>query len=421
MKQVEPHQESGAAFLASRYHAACGDERGLGKTVTAIRAAEMLGLQSILVTCPASVRTSWQEHMEEWRSVGMCGVDVISYNYRGPVRDRYDLWIGDEIHFCKSTESQRSHLVFGRDGLAQRAAYKWPLSGTMSPNGRPVELYPMLKTLAPAFAQMNFSYYTQRYCGAYFDGRGWNVKGASRIDELATMLRDFMIRRTAAEVYPDRKRPLVSRVSLELTPFDLAAVRVEEDAVGVRPSRLSPTREEFSQMGDTSRLLHLLGLAKVAAAAEFVDDLLESVEKVAVFYHHRDVGAALREHFKEVGTVEYGGGMGDEAKALAVRRFADLAHRVFLGQQVAAGTGINGLQQVCSSMVLIEPSWTPGDTEQVIGRLDRIGQKDELVRAYLLYARGTLDAVKVAVHDRKERTGERLMDDSRTERLAEFL
>lgn len=407
----EPHQITAAQFLASRYHAALGDERGLGKTVSAILAADLVSAKTILVTCPASVRTSWYEHFSNWRVAGNRGVDVVSYNYTGPVRDRYDVFIPDEVHFCKSVESQRTARVFGLDGLARRAAYKWPLSGTLAPNGRPVELFPMLKTLAAPFKDVSFSRYTQYYCGAHFDGRGIVAKGASHVDELSDLLRDFMLRRTVEEVYPDRKRPIVSRVPLDLSAAALEAVRAEEDAICARPSTLSPRAAEFSQMGDTSRLLHLLGLAKVEAACGYVEDLLETVDKVAVFYHHRDVGRALHRHFAGLGVVEYGGGMSDDAKANAVRLFQGKTHRVFLGQQVAAGTGINGLQRVCSTAVLVEPSWTPGDTDQVVGRLDRMEQKDDLVRAHVLYARNTLDAVKVQVHDRKQSTGDKLMGD----------
>ena len=78
------------------------------------------------------------------------------------------------------------------------------------------------------------------------------------------------------------------------------------------------------------------------------------------------------------------------------------------------GTGINGLQEVCSTVVFAEWSWVPGDTNQRVRRLARTGQKEALVNAYLIYARATLDAVQVVVHDRKEIVGEQIVLSSTT-------
>ncbi len=419
-----PFQEPGIAFLASRYHAANGDEPGLGKTIQAIHAAERISAKNILVTCPASVRTSWLAHVEEHFGHTR-GWDIVSYNYtsdekhRAAMRDKYDVWIGDEIHFCKTPGSKRTQAIFGAGGVARRALFKWCLSGTLVPNGRPVELYPMLASLAPAFAGMSYDAYVRKYCGAFFDGRGLNVKGASRVDELGGLLRDFMIRRTKREVFPGRREPLVSRVAVDLTAADLAAVRAEEDAIGARPARISQRYEDFSQLGDTAKLLRLLGVAMVPRVSQFVDDLLASVDKVVLFAHHLEVIARFADHFTNQGKeyVIYRGGMSDSEKADAVARFQMPGCRVFIAQKNAAGTGINGLQNVCSTAVIAEAPWVPGETEQLIDRLDRIGQQDDIVNAYMMYARGTLSAVVVGVHDRKEAVSERLMGDGLAEGL----
>lgn len=420
MNKLKPHahQLTGAQFLASRFHALLGDDPGLEKTYTLTLAAEAINAQKILVTCPASVRTHWYETMEMGRGHTR-GLHVLSYNaasnekWRQTIPERVDLWIGDEAHFLKTLTSQRTRALFGNGGLglARRARYKWPATGTWAPNHRPVELYPVLRALHPAFAEMDFNTYATRYCGAYWDGRQLNTKGATRIDELEKMLQGFMLRRTEKEVYPDRVEPLLHKVPLELTISELAAVIAEEDKIGGREARLSTSFEKTSQLGDTSRLLRLLGMAKAAKVAAFVDDLLETVDKVVVFAHHVDVIEALRVYFVEhgIGTVVYQGGMNDRQKEDAKLNFTHPNCRVFIGQDDTAGTGVDGLQRVCSTAVFAEWDWTPGDTRQRIKRLARTGQKDPLVNAYLLYAKGTLDAVQVQVHDVKERIGERLV------------
>ena len=405
---LEPFQSVGVRHLASNFHAALGDERGLGKTVQAIYAAEKVNARTVLVTCPASVRTNWLEHVKNHFG-DTAGWDIVSYDaafrpdHRLKLRNEYDVWIGDELHFCKGLSSRRTQAILGREGLARRAIYKWPLSGTFAPNHRPIELFPMLKTLAPGFRDVSYSEYTKQYCSAFFDGRGWNVKGASRLAEWKSRIGTFLLRRTKKEVYPNRKAPLVSFVPVSLSRQDLAEVTALEDAIGGREARLSSQYEDFSQLGDMSALLRLLGLAMVPHICRFVADLLETENKVVIFAHHVEVISRLLDHFRS--SVAYLGGMTGAQKKMAIDLFRQPDRRVFIGQRQAAGTGINGLQEVCSTVVIAEPSWTPGETEQLIGRLDRMGQNAELVTAYVLYAQGTLSAAVVGVHERKEKTG----------------
>ena len=330
MKQLEPHAHQLVArdFLAARPHALLGDDPGLEKTLSLILACEAVDAQNVLVTCPASVRTNWYEHFEMRRGHTR-GVDVLSYNaagaekWRAGLRDKYDAWLGDEIHFCKRLESQRTQAIFGNaHGLARSAHFKWAATGTWAPNHRPVELYPVLKFMHPHFRGMKFEEYARLYCGAFWDGRGLNVKGATRLAELERLLQGFMLRRTEAEVYPDRKQPLVHKIPVELSKAELSAVNAEEDVIGGRTMRISSRFDDFSQLGDTAKLLRLLGLAKVARVAAFVDDLLQTADKIVVFAHHVDVIDRLAEHFANqgIGHTIYRGGMSDDHKAANVKQ-----------------------------------------------------------------------------------------------------
>jgi hypothetical protein len=221
-----------------------------------------------------------------------------------------------------------------------------------------------------------------------------------------------MLRRTEAEVYPDRVKPIVERVPVELSAADLAEVIAAENEIGGREARLSSSHDKFSQLGDSAKLRRLLGAAKVRHVAAFVDDLLDTVDKVVVFAHHRDVVRELMTVLGHRGhrPVAYVGGMSDENKDAAKHQFTTQDWcRVFIGQDDTAGTGVDGLQRACSNMVFAEPSWVPGDTDQRIRRLARTGQREPLVKAYLIYAKGSMDSVMTTVHDRKERVGERLI------------
>ena len=413
-KTLEPFQAAGARFLAARHHALLADEPGLGKTLQAISALEAVGARNTLVVCPASVRSNWWKELTAWHGNTLPGFwQVISYNEAvsrrfGHVAHR-DAVILDEGHFLKTAESKRTQAVLGNDGLVRDARYIWTLTGTPVLN-RPRELFPIVKTMCPAFATTTYAKFTQRYCGAFWDGRAINDKGNSHLDELNAKLSGFMLRRTKREVYPDRKEPLVSKVPIELSVSDLAAVIAAEDEIMGREVRISAAAEKVSQLGDTSRLLRLLGRAKVPHVVRFVKDQLETVDKIVVFAYHTDVIADLAAALQAYGPVVYQGGMSDGAKDRAREWFMrEPKCRVFIGQRTAAGTGINGLQTVCSTAVVAEPSWVPSETDQMVARLDRIGQSADLVTAYILYAQGTLDAIVVGVHDRKALVVDRVM------------
>ncbi len=418
-KKLFPYQEEGARFLAAHKHALLADEPGLGKTLQAIAAAEILGLKNVLVVCPASVRLNWLQEINECLGSSY-GWKVISYNAASAthvlrtLRPAYDAIILDEEHYLKTCESQRTQAIFGPMGLARTAHYKWALTGTPVLN-RPRELYPLLKSLHPSFAGESFTKFAYQYCGAFFDGRGLNTKGASNLKELASRLDGFMLRRTKKEVMPQLPPKLFSRVPLDVHTEDLRPVLAEEALISARPARISSIHEDFSQLGDMSHLLRLTGLAKVRAAVDFLADLLEVTDKVVVFAKHRDVIALLEETLvaKKKTAVVYHGGMNDRQKDDAVLKFKlSAGPQVFIGQIQAAGTGINGLQDICSHVVFAELSWVPGETGQAVDRCHRIGQKADSVNVFLLHVPGTLESAVLSVHDSKNSVINRLMGEN---------
>ena len=409
-KQLKKFQIAGAEFLAKRSHALLADEMGLGKTVTAPAAAEKIGARDVLVVCPASVRTNWRQEVEE------CGLslrlDLISYNQAAagwvPLLPQYDLCILDEAHFLKTPTSQRTQAIFGNGtGLARRAQRIWALTGTPVLN-RPRELFPLLATCASkAIAPYNnWERFTQQYCGAFFDGRGMNTRGASNVADLRKRLEGFMLRRTKEEVLPELPPRIINRPPLNLSEKELAPVFAVEDEISNREAYLSGTKEDYAQLGDLSRMRKAIGLAKAPAVAEFVDDLLETLGengKVVIFAHHRDVIKVLDKELGHYCPVIYAGGMSDEQKKRAVSEFVEQKNvQVFIGQIQAAGTGINGLQGVSHTIVFGELSWVPGEMAQAIDRCHRIGQTASSVDVFLPHVPGTLESAMLQVHARKQ-------------------
>ena len=404
-KTLRPFQIEGAKFLSERYHALLADEMGLGKTVTALAAVSSLGLKNVLVVCPASVRSNWKQEIEE------CGVldphfDIISYNGAAagdiPLRSGYDALILDEAHALKTPTSLRCQAIFGNGtGLARRAKYKWCLTGTPVLN-RPRELYPILKCLhSGGIAPYNtWDKFAQRFCGAFFDGYSINTKGASHLEDLRNRLDGFMLRREKKDVLKELPPRIISHPPIDISTSELSPILELEEEIGNREAYLSPTHEDFAQLGDMARLLKVTGVAKVPAVSRFIEDILETEGKIVVFARHRDVIAALSLTLKKFNPVEYVGGMSDDQKKNVVSRFVrDEECRVFIGQIQAAGTGINGLQTVCHNVCFAELSWVPGEMAQAIDRCHRIGLPGSVegVNVYMPHVPGTLESAMLQV------------------------
>lgn len=351
-----------------------------------------------------------------------CGVvdllwDVASYEQatKGALRRRdHEGLILDEAHYLKTPESQRTRAIFGENGVARLPSLRvrWGLTGTPILN-RPRELWPILKTLHPSFAGMSTAKFHQRFCGAFYDGRGINSKGASNLDELRGLLNGFMLRRTKAEVLTQLPSKIITRVPLDVSKADMEIIEAAENEILDREAKLSSAAEDFSQLGDLAHLLRVTGRAKVEKAAAFVEDLLEVEEKVVVFTRHRVVLAELAEKLKEYVPAVYQGGMSDGGKQSAIDAFRKNPDcRVFIGNIQASGTGINGLQEAGSCCVFAELSWVPGEMEQAIGRLDRIGQKAKSINVYLLHIPGSMESAVLGVQNAKGSVIGRLMGET---------
>ena len=401
--------------MATHAHALLGDAPGLGKTLQAIRAAQIVGARRNAVACPASVRMGWKQEIFECLSTND-GWDIMSYNEavrRRRELTKYDALFLDEEQFLKTVDSQRTQAIFGAGGLARRAHFKWALTGTPVLN-RPVELYPILKTLGSHVLGPydTFGKFTTRFCAAHWGARGLDVRGASNLDDLSQRLGNFMLRRTKAEVMPELPPVIIKRVPLELSAADNFMIEEVERGIEDRESCISNARENFSQLGDLSTLMRVTGEAKVGASLKFINDQLQTIDKVVVFARHRNVVAALSDGLTALGhgNVVYQGGMSDGAKHNAISEFVDdPTCRVFVGNLAAAGTGINRLQTVCSNLDFVELPWVPDEMTQGIGRLDRMGQEADSVNVNVLHAPGTIEAAVLGVHEGKTAVIEKLM------------
>jgi SNF2 family DNA or RNA helicase len=412
--KLYPYQEDGVEFLTQRRRAYLADEMGLGKTAQAIVAARRLGLETVLVICPAVAVENWKR---EWATLWPGGppVRVISYakairRIRRPARpDFWDLVILDEAHYFKTPSAKRTRVALK---MAQRASRAWLMSGTPTPNDV-TELWPPVKYLWPEIAEAfkvrtafqwlhTFTHYEMTEFGP-------RVFGLKNGDALRPHLQKVMLRRRLAEVGLDLP-PLRVDTSL-LRPDVLFRKAIE--AQGYLPEEIEQAMELADEEGVLSTLRRFLGQYKAPLVSQILVDELrdEPALQMVVLAHHRDTLRVLFDGFQraKISLNYVDGDISGRSRDNAVTNFQTGKARVFLAQQTTAGLAIN--LQNAHELVLVEPSWCPADNAQAIKRIHRIGQ-DSPCRARIFSVAGTLDERIMDVLARKTRMAAELEEEA---------
>jgi SWI/SNF-related matrix-associated actin-dependent regulator 1 of chromatin subfamily A len=421
-KKLFPFQEAGVEFLAARNSALLADEQGLGKSVQAIAAYNKLGLSTALIVCPASVKWNWESELRAWLTdyhtiqvlesskavvdpdaeIVVVNYDLLTYGltynpdgsikgggiYDQLVKRSWDVVIMDEAHYMKSHDAIRTKAMLQSRRIASRGMYKWFMTGTPILN-RPIELWPILKAAAPSVIEPYTTRleFGKRYCGAWWDGLMWNMDGHSHESELNERLRKtFMMRRLKAEVLTE-----LPERTFQIIPFhaDKKYSQVlEQERQALEDIK---TGKVNLNLGGMPIALHRreVAEAKVMQAIAFIQEELESVNKIVVFAHHRNVITNLAHNLAAYSPVVTSGDTAGITRQANVKKFqTEKDCRIFIGQIQAAGTGIT--LTAASRVIFVESSWVPGEILQAVDRVHRIGQKDAVLAQFLVLA-GTVE------------------------------
>ncbi|HEY9899813.1 MAG TPA: DEAD/DEAH box helicase [Pantanalinema sp.] len=413
-----PHQVSGIDFLMRPREvrgALLADDMGLGKTRQAIIAAhEAHPTGEILVVCPAGLKLNWEReirlalgHEAEVSVVGrafararwtIVNYDVLRKHRSALLAKEWACLILDEAHYIKNLRSQRSLLVLGGDrkarrktarslpngrirGIADRAERVYLLTGTPITN-RPLDLFALLRAIRHPLGDDQLAF-ALRYCAAFQGAFGWDMNGASNLDELHEKLEGVLLRRKKAAVL-DLPPKLRTYMPVEV---DLAAYRkVWLDYVARLAKRKRVPRKTL--LAEVAKLRHAAAIAKIPAAIALAESILEAGEKVIIFACHQVVIDAVVSHFA-ASCVRVTGAESASQRQQAVDDFQnDPGIRVFAGNLQAAGIGLS--LTAATQVVFVDYSFVPAEHLQAEDRPYRIGQRNAVTVTYLS-AVGTLD------------------------------
>lgn len=404
--KLYPYQEYGINWLMSNgspipKHSLLGDDMGLGKTAQMVIAAERLEAERILVLCPATIKINWMREFLKWTKyekifIVQSGLkhavdkipqdaQVVIVNYDMIIKPRikkqilamkFKVGIMDECQYLQSLTSQRTKAVLGGSGVIWTCEYKWAATGTFMPN-RPKNIYPLTRSLAPYVIEPYLDYvdFAYRYCAAFMGGFGLDDNGCSNAAELGDRLKGFMLRRLKEEVLSQLPDKTLQYVYLEKTPKIERVLELEAELSEDERNAII----EFQNLGNQARIRHELALAKMDQCVAHIKEQMSTLNKVVIGFYHKKVLEYLKEQLSRYGLCVVTGGMTGDQKQSEVDEFVNNPDKkIFLGQIQAAGVGVDGLQLVCSDLIFVETSWVPGDIDQFIDRLRRIGQKSNV-------------------------------------------
>lgn len=407
------YQEQAAAAILNTGTLLLVDELGLGKTVAAIRVmADPRALPALCVV-QASLTHQWVDEIHKF----MPGLRVHILRTGAPydLRDKegnephvivtsYNKLVGWAEHFVgkikfvvfdEAQELRTGHSEPGSSSknvasaqVSYQAEYRAGLTATPIYNYGG-ELWNIIDILAPGRlgAQHEF---LREWCS------GWNKRKAivSHPKALGSYLRDagLMLRRTRDDV--GRELPPVSRILHEVqTDYAAPFWDVQSAAAELARIVLDKSAKGFDQMQAAGQLDIMLrqatGVAKAPQVAAFVRMLLEQeTDKVVLFGWHREVYGIWDELLEDLGLAWYTGSESVSKKRKEVKRFIEGDAKVLV-MSLRAGTGLNGLQDVCATAVFGELDWSHGVHEQCTGRLHRDGQGRPVFAYYVVSDSGS--------------------------------
>lgn len=440
-KEMFPYQKQGVAYAIDKHRVIIGDKPGLGKTVQAI--AALIGLEQLghqvfpcLVICPSGLKENWRREISEkwsnkkamvlqdsikntWPQYWDHGyADIFIVNYESlkkyfvktvPKKEKgkkitlANIVFKDTIKIIKSAVLDESHRCKSfttlttkySKGICDGKKYIFLCTGTPVMN-KPIELLPQLGILGLGDSVFGgYRNFVNRYCSG--------PNNASNLKELNYKLRaNCFFQREKSDVLKDLPAKMRQIVYCELEnrkEYNEAEQNLKQYLI--KWQNADDERVERALRGE---IMVQMGILKNIAARgklkdvfEYIDDIINSGEKLVLFAYLKDIVAEVKKRYPDCVTVT--GDDNEKQKQASVDKFQnDPTCQLFVGNIIAAGVGLT--LTAASQVAFIEQWWNPAINEQAEDRCHRIGQKDSVNCIYFL-GRSTIDEKIYDIVDKK--------------------
>lgn len=367
-----------------------GDDMGLGKTLSAIICCMNEGALPATIVVQSHLTRQWKEAIEEFTNLTVHIIKSVKI-YNVPNADVYIFsyhklsgWVDvfknspfrsatfDEVQELRRPESNKYTAA---KILSNSVDYCMGLSGTPVINyGN--EIHSILSVIKPNCLGKEEDFM-----------REWTTNGKVVNDPkaLGGYLRDnyLMLRRTRKDV--GRELPPTNKI---IHTIDYDHAQADKAADIARMLAIKATTGSFIERGQASRELdafarHQTGVAKAQYIVEFVKILLDNDEPVLLGIWHRDVYDVIERELREYNPVFYSGEETQKQKDTSKNAFINGESKLLV-MSIRSGVGIDGLQNVCNTVVIGELDYSGKIMEQFITRVDRDGQPEQVTVFYLV-------------------------------------
>lgn len=281
--------------------------------------------------------------------------------------------IADEAHKLKNTQSLRSKRFIHLSDRAKSLNGKvWALTGTPLSN-RPEELYAIIRAIGAVEESFGNTKNLQKALGGKILGGGNFVWGNPE-PSIKYYLANIMLRRRKRDLF-DLPRLLIDDLQVDV---DEKTKKACDEFVELL-ERLGISLEEALELArDVSSEMHehimslkkKIAIAKIPGVVSILDDYKEAGEKVIVASNH-------------VSPLEFFGARpgwavitGDTSAKERDRIEKDFQSGKYDGLALSEIAGGEALTLTAApTIIVLDKPWTPTTYDQVLGRIDRIGQK----------------------------------------------
>lgn len=419
-----PYQANGVAYSLQKKKVIIGDQPGLGKTAQAIATILAADAFPCLVICPSSLKINWQREWHMWTdkkamilndnvkqnfhlfwSSGLTQVFIVNYEslkkyfvqsinkpengklrlnhikFKEQFTGIFQSVIIDESHRVKSLATQQTKFT---KGICTGKEYILALTGTPVIN-KPKDLISQLGIIEQMQAFGGYKNFVQRYCSG--------PNEASNLRELNYKLNlNCFYRRDKQDVLKDlpakMRQVALCDISTRKEYADAEASLVQylikyKDADDEKIARA--LRGEIMVM--IGILKNISARGKLKDVFEFVDDILESGEKLVIFAHLKEVISAIHQQYPKAVTITGSDSASERQHAVdSFQKNPDT--KLIICSIKAAGVGLT--LTASSRVAFVELPWTAADCDQCEDRCHRIGQLDSVTCTYFL-GQNTID------------------------------
>lgn len=430
------HQKEALFFSLKKQYNFLAYEQGLGKSNIAGSISKMLSFKRTLIICPASLKWTWMKDLcgkitgfnqlyftildsSKSRTIKafqerfvICNFDSLEKHMNYILSQPLQHIIIDECTAIKSVQTLR-YKKCEAIIKANREAKISLLSGTPIRN-RSVDIFAYLKIVSHPLGG-NYAAFLREYAISS-KGRGAYMKitGSKNENKLWRNLSNFMIRKRKEDCL-DLPPKIYSKLHYTLNDYKSEYEKAVLDAL------------EKSGKTHLNSCIHtlnkILSKAKLNGIIEFVESIIEQGNKIVIFSTYTEIILTLQSYFLKK-CVMVDGSVHPEDRSKNVTKFmTDENCVVFIGQTVAAGTGLTLTS--ASNIIFCDLPFSPSDLVQCEDRCHRIGTK-KVVNIYYPICKDSIDEriyqlICDKAHDASKIIDNKISDIIQNESLTEIL